>query len=427
MDRELIAAGFVVGLGLGLALGIPIAVILLALTGVGIALVTQVDVAAVMATAFQTQMTTWSLTALPLFVLMGDILGRTRSAERMFEAFVPFLSPVPGGLVQVNIFASGFFSALSGSSTATVATIGRLCYPQLKRRGYPDGLSIGSLAGSGTLGILIPPSVALILYGFAADVSVGDLFLAGILPGLMLLGLFSVYAGLVLRGRRETETRFTMRQRLRALADLMPFVALIGLVMGSIYSGVATPTEAAVLGVLGAVAIALADGSAGMALFGAAIRRTVLFSAAIGFVLAASAALQVSMAFTGIPRSVIGWVTGMELGAYGLLALVALIIIVLGCFIDGLSIIVLTGAVLLPVIEAAGIDMLWFGVFLVILVEIGLLTPPIGFNLFVLQRVTGREIGAIALAALPFVAILLLGALIITILPGIVTFLPRVL
>jgi C4-dicarboxylate transporter DctM subunit len=427
MDRDLIAIGFVVLLVSGLVLGIPIAVILLLLAGIGITLVASIDVNAVLATAFHAQMTTWSLTALPLFVLMGEILSRSRTAERMFESFVPFLAPVPGGLVQVNIFASGLFSALSGSSTATVATIGKLCYPQLQRRGYPDGLSIGSLAGSGTLGILIPPSVALILYGFAADVSIGKLFLAGVVPGLMIMAMFSLYAGIVLRRHRGERQRFTAADRLRALVNLLPFVALIVVVLGSIYAGFATPTEAAVLGVLGAAVLAVLDGSASFGLFRGAIRATVLFSAAIGFVLAASAALQVAMAFTGIPRAVMGWVTDMDLGMYALLAIVALLIIVLGCFIDGLSIIVLTSAVLFPVVKAAGVDMLWFGVFMVILIEIGLITPPIGFNLFVLQRVTGRDIDRIALAAVPFILLLMAAAVIVTLLPGLVTWLPSVL
>jgi tripartite ATP-independent transporter DctM subunit len=429
MDRDLIAIGFVVGLFVLLFLGIPIGATILLLTGIGILLATNVDPATAMATAFFGQMTNWGLTALPLFVLMGEVLSRAGTAQKLFDAFAVLVGRMPGGLIQVNIFASSLFSALCGSSTATVATIGQLSLPQLRARNYPEKLVLGSIAGAGTLGILIPPSVALILYGFTFNVSIGDLFLAGILPGLMISGLFCTYVALRHRslGREPGGRAEAGGGKLRALASLLPLVALIVVVFGAIYGGFATPTEAAVIGVAGALVLALIDGQLRLSVVVESLVATVLFSAAIGLILGASAALQVAMAYTGIPRTVVSWIEGVALGYYGLLAVIAVILIVLGCFMDGLSMIVLTGSVLLPVAKAAGIDLLWFGVFMVVLVEIGLITPPIGFNLFVLQRVSGRQLPYLAASAFPFLLLMLLGLVILTIFPQIVTFLPGLL
>ncbi len=428
MDRDLIAIGFVVSLFVLLFLGIPIGATILLLTTIGIFLVANVDPALAMATAFFGQMTNWGLTALPLFVLMGEILSRAGIAQKLFGSFAVLVGRMPGGLIQVNIFASALFSTLSGSSTATVATIGQLSLPQLIARNYPEKLILGSIAGAGTLGILIPPSVALILYGFAFNVSIGDLFLAGILPGLLIAGLFCIYVAIRHRKLgREAGMAEVGGSKARALLALVPIVVLIVLVFGAIYGGYATPTEAAVIGVAGALVLALLDGRLRWAVVIESLVATVLFCAAIGLILGASAALQVAMAYTGIPRTVVAWIQGVELGYYGLLATIATILIVLGCFMDGLSVIVLTGSVLLPVAKSAGIDLLWFGVFMVVLIEIGLITPPIGFNLFVLQRISGRQLPYLAGAAFPFLLLMLLGLFIFTVFPQIVTFLPDLL
>jgi tripartite ATP-independent transporter DctM subunit len=426
MDRDLIAVGFVAGLFLLLFLGIPIGVTILILTTIGILLVANVDPALALATAFHGQMTNWGLTALPLFVLMGEILSRSGTARKLFDAFAILVGRLPGGLIQVNIFASALFAALCGSSTATVATIGQLSYPQLKSRNYPESLILGSIAGAGTLGILIPPSIALILYGFAFNVSIGDLFLAGILPGLVVTALFGLYVAI--RHRLAAATAAPVLDagtgRMRAALSLLPLVVLIGFVFGAIYGGFATPTEAAVIGVAGASLLAALDRRLTLGILVDSIKATVLFCAAIGFILGASAALQVAMAYTGIPRTVVSWIQAVELGQYGLLLVIAVVLVVLGCFMDGLSMIVLTGSVLLPVAQSAGIDLLWFGVFVVILVEIGLITPPIGFNLFVLQRVSGKQLPFLAASTLPFLLLMLVGLVIITIFPSIVTILP---
>lgn len=431
MDRDFIAIGFVVCLLLFLLLGVPIAATILVLTTIGILLVANVDPAVAMSTAFFGQMTNWGLTALPLFVLMGELLARSGIALKLFDAFAVLVGRLPGGLIQVNIFASTLFAALCGSSTATVATIGQLSLPQLRARKYPEGLVLGSLAGAGTLGILIPPSVALILYGFAFNVSIGDLFLAGILPGLMIAGIFGLYVALRHRavggGAGVESVAQPGGSRVRAVISLLPLIGLIGIVFGAIYRGFATPTEAAVIGVAGAMVLAMVDRRLDLKVIVDSLKATVLFCATIGLILGASAALQVAMAYTGIPRTIVTWIEGVNLGYYGLLVVIAAILIVLGCFMDGLSMIVLTGSILLPIAQSAGIDLLWFGIFIVILVEIGLITPPIGFNLFVLQRISGWQLPQLAAAAFPFLLLMLLAIVILTIFPSIVTLLPSLL
>jgi len=427
MDSQVLSIGFVVSLLFLLALGIPIGVVILILAAAGILLVSNVDPGQALATAYFAQMTSWGLTPLPLFVLMGEILGRSGTAKRLFDAFAVLLGRVPGGLVQVNVVAATMFAALSGSSTATVATIGKLSFHRLEERGSSRALSLGSLAGAGTLGILIPPSVALILYGFTFDVSIADLFLAGVVPGILVAIFFATYVGWKGRGTMR-EAAATRAEKLRACGQLVPILLLIAAVFGSIYGGFATPTEAAVIGVVGAIIIAyVVEGGMRFGVLVESFRDTILFCATLGFVLAASAALQVTMAYTGIPRTIVSLIQAYELSQAGLLVLIALILLVLGCFIDGLSMIVLTSAVLQPVIAGAGINPLWFGVFMVILVEIGLITPPIGFNLFVLQKVSGRDLPEIALAALPFMLILLASLVVFWLFPQLVTYLPSVL
>lgn len=425
MDRDLLAIVFISGLFALLALGIPIGVTVLILAGVGIMLVTSIDSGQALATAFFSQFTNWSLTALPLFVLMGEILSRTGVAAKIFASMAVLIGRAPGGLIQVNVVASGLFAALSGSSTATVATIGKLSYPELEARNYSKTLSLGSLASAGTLGILIPPSVALVLYGFTFDVSIADLFLAGIIPGIMLMLMFSTYVALRHRDIDTTHVAGERPSKWRALLDIVPLLILIFVVFGSIYGGYATPTESAVIGVVGGMVIAAINRTLRWQDIVESLRETVMFSGAIGFVLGASAALQVAMAYTGVPREIVSWIEAVDMGSYGLLFILAIILLIMGCFIDGLSMIVLTGAVMLPVVKAAGIDLLWFGVYMVVLVEIGLITPPIGFNLFVLQKLTGVSILSIGLGSLPFLGIMLLALALFTVFPQIVTFLPN--
>lgn len=370
----------------------------------------------------------WSLAALPMFIWMGEILYRTRLAADLFEGLSPWLRRIPGRLLHINVLASGIFAAVIGSSAATTATVGKIALPELLRRGYPERMVLGSLAGSGTLGLLIPPSVMMIVYGVAAEVSVARLFIAGLLPGLLVMLLFMgwvVLSGLLNADKMPPpDPPLPLGQRLRGLLKILPVLLLMVAVIGSIYAGIATPTEAASLGVLGALIIAFWTRSLSWQGLLESLMGAVRTSSMIGFILAGAAVLSIAMAFTGIPAALAAWVAGLGLSKYALLAVLMLLFLVLGAFLDGISIIVLTTSVILPLAKAVGIDLLWFGIFLVIAVELAQITPPVGFNLFVLQGLSGRDIFTIARSALPFLAMLLLAAALITVFPQIVTWLP---
>ncbi len=383
----------------------------------------------VLATTFWGHSHSWSLAALPLFILMGEILLRSRLSQDMFTGLAPWLGRLPGRLLHVNVLGCAIFAAVSGSSAATAATIGRMSVPELKARDYPESLVIGTLAGSATLGLLIPPSIILIVYGVATEQSIARLFAAGILPGLMLVFLFSAYVALrawmdpdLIPPRGE---RLPYRERLIASRSLIPVGLLILGVIGSIYTGLASPTDAAALGVVLAVILAFATGGFSWPLLGEAMMAATRTSAMIAFILLGAAFLAVAMGFTGIPRSLAAWIGDMGLSPFALLAVLTVFFIVLGCFLDGISVVVLTTSIILPMVQAVGIDPLWFGIYLVIVVEMSQITPPVGFNLFVIQGLTGLDILRIARAAFPFFLILLLGVVLITLFPGIVTMLPN--
>jgi tripartite ATP-independent transporter DctM subunit len=371
----------------------------------------------------------WSLTALPLFILMGEILLRSRMSDDMFTGLVPWLSRAPGRLLHVNIFGCAIFAAVSGSSAATAATIGRMSVPELTRRGYPESLILGTLAGSATLGLLIPPSIILIVYGVATEQSIARLFIAGILPGLMLIGLFAGYVAVRAWMNPELippiEERYSFKDKIIASRRLVPVALLIGGVIGSIYGGLASPTDAAALGVVLATLLAWLSGSFSWKLFGAAVMSATRTSCMIALILLGAAFLSVSMGFTGLPRNLAAWISDMDLSVTALLFALTLFFIVLGCFLDGISVIVLTTSIIMPMVTAVGIDPLWFGIYLVIVVEMSQITPPVGFNLFVIQGLTGIDILRIAKAAFPFFLLLLLGVVLISVFPGIVTVLPN--
>jgi tripartite ATP-independent transporter DctM subunit len=366
----------------------------------------------------------WALTALPLFIWMGEILFRTRLSSDLFRGLAPWLARLPGGLLHVNIIGCGVMAAVAGSSAVTCATIGRMSVPELKQRGYDERLSIGTLAGSGTLGLLIPPSIMLIVYGVIAQQSIARLFIAGIVPGIMIILIFMAYV--IVRAWLDPSLappeaeRTSFREKLRRSRLLIPVMLLILVVIGSIYGGFATPTEAATLGVLGALLLALVTGSLSWASFQDSLMSAMKTSCMIAFILAGAAFLSVAMGFTGVPRVLASYVQSLELSPYGLLAVLTLLYIVLGCFLDGVSMMVLTAAVVLPMVQDAGIDLLWFGIFTVIVVEMAQITPPVGFNLFVLQNLTGRNILQVTRAALPFFFLMLLGIVIVTAFPALV-------
>ena len=371
----------------------------------------------------------WTLTALPLFVWMGEILFRTRLSQDMFRGLAPWMQSLPGRLLHVNVMGCAIFAAVSGSSAATCATIGKMSLPELKRCGYPDGIAVGSLAGAGTLGLLIPPSIIMIVYGVSADVSIAQLFIAGVLPGIMLALLFSGYLMVwALTHPAQVppaDPPMSLRAKLRESRYLIPVVLLILAVLGSIYSGLATATEAAALGVLGSLIISAAQGSLTWLTFKQSLMGGTRLYCMIAFILAGAAFLTLSMGYIGLPRHLAEWIASLGLSQAQLLMALMAFYILLGCFLDGISMVVLTMGVILPTIQAAGIDALWFGIFIVLVVEMAQVTPPVGFNLFVLQGMTGREIGWIARAALPFFLLMIVAVGLIYIFPQIVTFLPQ--
>jgi C4-dicarboxylate transporter DctM subunit len=374
-------------------------------------------------------MTSWSLTALPLFIWMGEILFRTRLSRDLFEGLTPILSKVPGKLLHVNILSCGIFAAVSGSSAATAATIGRMTLPELSKRGYDDSMAIGTLAGSGTLGLLIPPSIILIVYGVSAEVSIARLFLAGALPGLLLIVLFMAYTVIwsILKDRARTvvdDETYTFKEKILALRKLIPIVILITGVLGSIYQGVATPTEAAAFGVTGALLLSLLLGSFSLASFLESISGAVRNSCMLGLILIGAHFLTLAMGFIGIPNALAEWIASLGLSPIELIIYLSVFFIILGCFLDGISVIVLTTSVVLPMVTQANINLIWFGIFLVLVVEMSQITPPVGFNLFVIQSLTGKNIFSVAKAALPFFFMIAFAIVLITAYPSIVLYLP---
>ena len=422
------AALLVLALAL-LSAGLWVAPTLLIIGYIGIASFSAAPAGKIMATTMWGGSSSWALTALPMFIWMGEILFRTKLAEQMFEGLWPWVTKLPGRLLHVNVFACGIFAAVCGSSPATCATIGRMTYPELTKRGYDERLSLGTLAGSGTLGILIPPSIILIVYGVAAEVSIPRLFVGGIIPGLMLMMMFSGYIivwSLLNRDRVPLMTqRMSLWQRLYAGRRLFPVVGLIILVLGAIYGGFATATEAAVVGVAGALIISAASGSLNWATFKNSCIHAMRTSCMIAFIIAGASFMTVAMQLSGVPKELAQWIASLQLSQTSLIFFLAILYLILGCFLEGISLVVLTTSVLMPMIQAANIDLIWFGVFLVIVCEMGMITPPVGLNLFVLQGLTGKNIFWISRAALPFLTALILFLIVMTIFPGVVTYLPN--
>jgi tripartite ATP-independent transporter DctM subunit len=370
----------------------------------------------------------WTLTALPLFLWMGEILFRSRLTADLFKGLAPWLNRIPGRLLHANVIGCGIFAAVSGSSAATCATIGKITLPELKQRGYPDAIAMGSLAGAGTFGLLIPPSIIMIVYAVATDVSIAKLFVAGVVPGLLLMAIFSGYLMLwALRNPHlvpAADAATTLAQKIAAGRHLIPVVTLIALVIGSIYSGIATATESAALGVAGSLVLAAVEGSFTWKTFREGLTAACRVYCMIGLILAGASFLTLTMGFIGLPREIAAFIGGLQLSPFMLLLLLMGFFIVLGCFLDGISMVVLTMAVLLPTVQAAGIDLIWFGVFIVLVVEMAQITPPVGFNLFVLQGLTGRELPYLARTALPFFGLLVLAIGLIYVFPKTVLWLP---
>ena len=428
MNEILVTSLLIVTLFLLLGSGVWIGLTLAGGAWVGMELFSSRPAGDAMAITIWGSASSWTLTALPLFVWMGEILFRTKLSESMFRGLAPWVNALPGRLLHTNILGSTIFAAVSGSSAATCATIGKMTIPELSKRGYPAEKVVGSLGGASTLGLLIPPSIIMIVYGVAAEVSIAKLFVGGVLPGLMLAALFSghlmIWALLNPAKVPKADADMSLAQKLAESRHLIPVVLLIGGVIGSIYTGVATATEAAAIGVVGALILSAAQGSLNRSTFVASLLGATRLYCMIALILAGAAFLTLSMGYIGLPRHLAEFVSGLGLSPGVLLVALALFYILLGCFLDGISMIVLTMGVILPTVTAAGIDLIWFGIFVVIVVEMAQITPPVGFNLFVLQGMTQREITWIAKVCLPYFLIMVLALALLWWFPGLVTWLP---
>ncbi|MBW4961545.1 TRAP transporter large permease [Sulfitobacter sp. CW3] len=419
---------FLVVLFFLLGTGVWVGLALMGVAWVGMELFTTRPVGDAMVTTIWASSSSWTLTALPLFIWMGEILFRTRLSEDMFKGLSPWLAKLPGGLVHTNIVGCTVFAAVSGSSAATLTTVGKMSIPELRARNYPEKMIIGTLAGAATLGLMIPPSLALIVYGVTVNESITKLFFAGVLPGLFLAVMFMAYVAFVSLTSKDwnptIERDMSFTDKLRNSRFLLPVFALISVVIGSMYLGFATATEAAAIGVIGALMLALLQGSLNWSSFQESLMGAMRTSAMIALILAGAAFLKLSMGFTGLPRALADGIAGMELSKFQLLMALLVFYIVLGMFLDGISSVVLTMAVVEPMVRDAGIDLIWFGIFVVVVVEMAQITPPIGFNLFVLQGMTDHEMGYITKAALPMFAIMVVMVFVLIFFPDIATWLP---
>ena len=409
--------------------GIWVALSMIAVSAIGMLLFTTRPVGDAMATTIWGTSSSWTLTALPLFVWMGEILFRTKLSENLFKGLSPWLSKLPGGLVHVNVVGCALFAAISGSSAATVATVGKMSIPELRKRKYPEKLLLGTLAGSGTLGLLIPPSIILIIYGVTIEDSIAKLFMAGILPGIMLAVMFMLYVifwSILNKKLMPKSTKnFSFAEKVWGSKQLLPVIFLITGVIGSIYTGIATATEAASLGVIGALILSFFQGTLSKETFNLSLLGATKTSCMIAFIIAGSTFLSLAMGFTGLPRNLAIWIDGMNLSPYTLLFVLTIFYIILGMFLDGISAVVLTMAIIEPMIRQAGFDMIWFGIYLVIVVEMAQITPPVGFNLFVLQGMANKDMGFIARSAFPLFLLMILAVIIVVIFPEIALWLPN--
>ena len=382
----------------------------------------------VMATSMWTASNSWDLTALPMFIWMGEILYRTKLSDDMFEGLASWVQRLPGRLLHVNVIGCAIFAAVSGSSAATCATIGRIALPELLKRGYDEKMAIGTLAGAGTLGLLIPPSIIMIVYATATDQSIARLFIAGVIPGIMLAVLFMGFIiGWALLNKERMpppEPHVPFRARIKASRRLIPVSLLIFGVIGSIYGGLASATEAAVVGVFLALALSWYSGTMTKDSFVDSLMGATRTSCMIAFILAGAAYLTAAMGFTGIPRALAEWIGGYNMPSWMLLSVLTAFYIVLGCFLDGISMVVLTTSIIIPLVQKSGFDLIWFGIYIVLVVEMAQITPPVGFNLYVLQGMTGRNIFTIGVYALPLFILMCVAVVLVAMFPGIALWLP---
>jgi len=434
MEELYLTIIFVFVLFLLLGTGVWVALALLGVAVVGMEMFTTRPAGDTMITTIWSSSSSWTLTALPLFIWMGEILFRTRLSEDMFKGLAPWMARLPGGLLHTNIVGCTIFAAVSGSSAATLTTVGKMSIPELRKRGYPEFMTIGTLAGAATLGLMIPPSLTLIVYGVTINESISKLFMAGVLPGLTLAAMFMAYVTawhyLFPSQRPDPEPKVSFRDKLYTSRFLIPVLLLITLVIGSMYLGYATATEAAAFGVLGSLTMAMLQGSLTFSTFSASLMGAVRTSTMVAFILMGAAFLALAMGFTGLPRALAAYIAEQDLSVYQLIAALTLFYIVIGCFLDGISSVVLTMAIIepmvnIPVFREMGFDMIWFGIFVVVVVEMAQITPPIGFNLFVMQGLTKHEMGYIAKTAFPMFLIMVVMVIVLVTVPDLATWLPE--
>lgn len=428
MESFYLTAIFLFVLFLFLGTGIWVGLALMGVAFVGMELFTTRPVGDTMITTIWSSSSSWTLTALPLFIWMGEILYRTRLSKDMFKGLAPWVSWLPGGLVHTNIVGCTIFAAVSGSSAATLITVGKMSIPELRKRNYPEKIIIGTLAGAATLGLMIPPSLTLIVYGVTVNESITKLFMAGIIPGIVLACMFMGYIALWSVIKKDevpaAEARITLSQKIKKSRLLIPLLLLVLLVIGSMYTGLATATEAAAFGVVGSLVLAASQGSLTFSSFADSLLGATRTSAMIALILMGAAFLSLSMGFTGLPRALAGWIASFDLSRFELLLALLVFYIIIGMFLDGISSVVLTMAIVDPMIRQAGIDLIWFGIFIVVVVEMAQITPPIGFNLFVMQGITDHQMNYIARAALPMFAIMVLMVFLLILIPELATWLP---
>ena len=429
MTEILLTIFFISVLLFFLGSGIWVALSMIGVSAIGMMLFTSRPVGDAMATTIWGTSSSWTLTALPLFVWMGEILFRTKLSENLFKGLSPWMQKLPGGLIHVNVVGCALFAAISGSSAATVATVGKMSIPELRKRNYPEKILLGSLAGSGTLGLLIPPSIILIIYGVAVQESIAKLFIAGIIPGIMIALIFMSYVIIWSLINKKSMPKiievYSFFEKIKRSKQLLPVIILILAVIGSIYTGIATATEAASLGVVGALILSYFQKSLTFKTFKSSLLGATKTSCMIAFILAGSTFLSLAMGFTGLPRNLALWIQNMELSPYVLIFVLMIFYIILGMFLDGISAVVLTMAIIEPMIRQAGFDMIWFGIFLVIVVEMAQITPPVGFNLFVLQGMAKKDMGYIARSAFPLFLLMVLAVILVVIFPEIALWMPE--
>ena len=429
MTEILLTIFFISVLLFFLGSGIWVALSMIGVSAIGMMLFTSRPVGDAMATTIWGTSSSWTLTALPLFVWMGEILFRTKLSENLFKGLSPWMQKLPGGLIHVNVVGCALFAAISGSSAATVATVGKMSIPELRKRNYPEKILLGSLAGSGTLGLLIPPSIILIIYGVAVQESIAKLFIAGIIPGIMIAMIFMSYVIIWSLINKKSMPKileeYSFFEKIKRSKQLLPVITLILAVIGSIYTGIATATEAASLGVVGALILSYFQKSLTLKTFKLSLLGATKTSCMIAFILAGSTFLSLAMGFTGLPRNLALWIQNMDLSPYVLIFVLMVFYIILGMFLDGISAVVLTMAIIEPMIRQAGFDMIWFGIFLVIVVEMAQITPPVGFNLFVLQGMAKKDMGYIARSAFPLFLLMVLAVILVVIFPEIALWMPE--